>query len=222
MLLKRDAGFLVLEGCVCYRALDDRYIENTIDFATRHLLEHECLISKTDLDYTTFRWFVQLYCQAALRHGLSVIALDADSGEVIGFAINEDPYSAIAVDENIFYEVSLSFHPILDIVSLFKSGLDVISTQLQATFHLHLLGVKLCWQGNGIATRPIELSEEIAKKNGFHSMVTIATNWHLRKGYEKLEYKIIENALCKGFVVDGEKPFSHIVDGGVYLLSKKL
>ncbi|WP_018299620.1 GNAT family N-acetyltransferase [Fangia hongkongensis] len=221
LIEEKNKNTVYSAGSIAYEILSSERLEETIRFVTEHFVEHEYLTRESGLDYASFERFSRLYCQASLCHRLSIIAVDTEINEVIGFAINEDPNSPMAVDASIFYDISVNFHPFLEMLTELSARYLTIPSQEKMSFHLYLLGVKPQYQGKGIGKALVELSEIRARQKGFRYIVIEATSPPTKPICERLNYTNLGHVSYRDFTLDGEKPYEHIIDyEGPYLFIK--
>lgn len=208
---------------IVYQALDVGHLEATIDFVTQHFVKHEVLTRESGLTLESFGVFVSRYCEASIGHGLSIIALDQQTGELVGFSINEDPNSEKAVNAEQFYAIDPGYTLFLGMLSELSERFFSLESKPNYSFHLYLLGVRPSHQGRKIGTILVELSEIIAKEHGFSYLVIEAISPGTLPICLNLGYTHLGQNAYQSFVLEGKKPFAHITDyDGPHLFMKSV
>ena len=85
-----------------YQTLTESKFLETVGLIAKIFTYQEYAIKGAGLKYEDLYLFANLYCKASLKSELSIIATCAITGEVLGFCINEDPYSKNSVDTKSF------------------------------------------------------------------------------------------------------------------------
>lgn len=208
---------------IVYQTLNEDRLDETIGFVTKHFVDYEYLTRESRLTFEEFNIFSRLYCEASLKHNLSLIALDKTTNELVGFAINEDPNSEIAVDPTQFYAVSEHYTPFLKMLENLSNKYLKIAREPRNSFHLYLLGVKPSYQGRKIGKTLVEASELVAKQSEFNYIVIEATSPLTKPICENLGYTNLGSNVYKDFTIDENRPFAHVVDyDGPHLFMKEL
>ena len=197
---------------IIYQTLHEERLEETITFVAQHFVEHEYLTRESQLTIEEFTVFCRQYCEASLKHHLSIIALDKETNELIGFAINEDPNSTLAVDATQFYDISEHYIPFLNMLGELSEKHLKIEMKPNYSFHLYLLGVKPAYQGKKIGKTLVEASELVAKQHQFTYMIVEATSPVTKPICENLDYINLGNNAYKDFTLNNTKPFEHVLD----------
>lgn len=206
-----------------YHLLTEQRLEETIEFVTDLFVHHEYLTRESGLTLKEFGVFARLYCEASLKHQLSIIAIDGSSKELVGFSINEDPMSTVAVDANQFYDISDHYKPFLGMLTALNEKCWNLERKANFSFHLYLLGVKPAHQGKKIGKTLVAVSEMVAKENGFSYVAVEATSPLTKPICENLGYENLGNIVYSQFEFAGVKPYAHVTDyDGPYLFVKKL
>lgn len=213
---------LLTNNHISYQILSIDKLRETVALVTKIFAYQEYAIKGAGLTYDTFSLFAELYCKASLKTGLSIIAVDEISGEVLGFSINEDPNAESAVDISLFQETDKAydlFLALLNELNKFSNSDGIAGNNL----HLYLLGVATEHQKRGIGTNLVVATEMIAKNKGFKNILVEATSPGTKPTCEKLGYDNIGQIVYEEFEYNSEKPFSNITDyDGPYLFSKKI
>ena len=208
---------------IIYQTLTATRLEETIAFIAEHFVTYEYLTRASKLTREEFTVFCRQYCEASLIHHLSIIALDKATDELVGFAINEDAHSDNTVDTTQFYQVSDHYIPFFAMLHALSESYLKLEEKHNHNFHLHLLGVKPTHQGRKIGKTLVEASEMVAKQHEFTYIIVEATSPLTKPICEKLNYLNLGNHVYKDFVLDGEKPFKHILDyDGPHLFMRQL
>ena len=213
---------LFINNEIEYQTLSEEKLKETIALVTKVFAYQEYAIKGSGLSYNSFHLFSKLYCTASLKTLLSIIAVDINSGEVLGFSINEDPNSENAVDISLFEKSDKAyglFLALLKKLNKFSNSDGIPGNNL----HLYLLGVAIEHQKKGIGTNLVKATEMIAKTKRFKNILVEATSPGTKPTCEKLGYDNIGKIIYRDFEYNKKKPFSQITDyDGPCLFSKKI
>lgn len=140
--------------------------------------------------------------------GVSVVAIDEDSGYIVGACINKD-YRVEPVEDDNGYSDSLPIFTLVD-------ELDEAATQLSGLgkgelFHLYILAVDSDYAGQGIGKDMAARTCEIAKEKGYQhicSEVTGPISQHITLNI--LNFDEIARVNYHDFVYQGKKVFEPI------------
>ena len=174
-----------------------------------------------DLTASEFQSFVKLLCPRAATDGLTIIARDAATGEMVGALLSED---ASAPAPQGMDQLSPKFAPIFDI-------LDELVAEYRANrpppsgecAHLFLLGVSARHTGRGIARQLIAtcLAQAVAK--GYRVAVTEATNTTSQHVFARHGFEERVRRSYQQHRFNGRSYFASIADqGGPMLMERRL
>ncbi len=168
-----------------------------------------------------FEAFVRLFCPKAAVEGLTIVARQAGTRELVGALLTED--SALTVPDGMD-RLSPKFEPIFDILGQleaeYRSGQAVRPGEL---LHLFLLGVAESVTGRGVAQRLVSMCLEHGARKGYRLAVTEATNKVSQHIFRKLGFaeRVRRSYLSHRF--NGRAVFASIAEhGGPILMDRPL
>ena len=175
----------------------------------------------TGLTISEFETFVRVLCPQAAVEGLTILARDSVTGELIGALLTED--SATTLPEGMD-QLSPKFEPIFDI-------LGQLETEYRAgrhprpgeSLHLFLLGVAESSGGRGVAQQLVTRCIENGARKGYRVAVTEATNRVSQHIFRKLGFaeRVRRSYLSHRFA--GRAVFASIAEqGGPILMDRSL
>ncbi|RZF35578.1 hypothetical protein LSTR_LSTR005106 [Laodelphax striatellus] len=121
---------------------------------------------------------------STLRDGLSVMALDTETGEVIGVALNGVQHMGDlnAAQEKLEKMTDGSFKQIFGLLYSLNQTLDLFSKyEVENIFECRILSVDSRFRGRGLAKELMRRSEEVAKDAGFKVFKEDATGLFSQK-----------------------------------------
>lgn len=153
------------------------------------------------------------------RDGLSVVAIDDETGDVIGVCVNKD-YTVSPVEEDNGYSDSLPIFTLVD--QLDDAATQLINVPSNEVFHLYILAVDGNHCSEGIAAKLTERTYQIAKEKGFKQIVSEVTgpiSQHIIG--QKAGFQEIGRVNYRDFEYQGVKVFKSITDAEACLLVQK-
>lgn len=154
-----------------------------------------------------FERLVRVFDRKAEAEGLTIVARDAGTGEMIGALLSEDSASAPPDGMD---RLSAKFNPIFDILGQLDSeyrGSTIVRPGER--LHLFLLGVDERFAGQGVAQRLVSACLANGARRGYRMAVTEATNRTSQHIFRKL-----------GFVERARRSYGdHRFDGGTVFAS---
>ncbi|GAB1538935.1 hypothetical protein NUACC21_16000 [Scytonema sp. NUACC21] len=188
--------------------LDKNDLEQVI-YCLSHTFPQETMSKALEINANSFSPFAEIVCRKAIKEQLSLVAKDEESGDVIGFSILEDFVSEFPKLDGI----DTRFLPILNLLSelddWYKSNYQLKPGEV---LHLFMTGVDERYRGQGIAQKLMEEIFNVAKNNGYKSIIaecTGAITQHIRAKYGFQAIKEIE---YKTYLYNGELVFKGIDD----------
>jgi len=175
----------------------------------------------TGLTPSEFETFVRLLCPQAAVEGLTMLARNSVTGELIGALLTED--SATTLPEEMD-QLSPKFEPIFDI-------LGQLETEYRAdrqphpgeSLHLFLLGVAESVGGRGVAQHLVTSCLENGARKGYQLAVTEATNRVSQHIFRKLGFAERVRRSYSDHRFAGRAAFASIAEhGGPILMDKSL
>lgn len=133
-----------------------------------------------------FEDFVRLFCPKAAIEGLTVVARQAPTRELVGALLTEDSASALPDGMD---RLSPKFEPIFDILGQLDAEYRATWTLRPGeSLHLFLLGVAESVTGRGVAHRLITKCLDNGARKGYQLAVTEATNKVSQHIFRKLGF----------------------------------
>ena len=173
------------------------------------------------LTASEFEAFARLYCPKAAVEGLTVVARDAGTRELLGVVLTEDAASG---PPDGMAQLSPKFEPIFDILgrldAAYRGDRTVRPGEL---LHLFLLGVAESAAGRGVAQQLVSTCLEHGARRGYRLAVTEATNTTSQHLFRKLGFteRVRQSYLHHRFA--GQAVFTSIAEqGGPALMDRSL
>ncbi|CAG9858636.1 unnamed protein product [Phyllotreta striolata] len=138
---------------------------------------------------------LEKYDLLTLHEGLSVMALDTETGEIAGVALNGisrrgDIEQSL---ENMKTIDSVPYHRIFGLLNGVNKELDLFTAyNVDKIFDLRILSVDSKYRGKGLAKELFSRSEIIAEEHGFKLMKVDATSLFTQKICEAFGLKVIK------------------------------
>jgi len=168
-----------------------------------------------------FETFVGLLCPKAAVEGLTVVARQPDTGEMIGAMLTEDSASDMPDGME---RLSPKFDPIFDILGQLDAEYRAShSPSPGESIHLLLLGVAESALGRGIAQQLVSVAIENGMRKGYRRAVTEATNPISQHIFRKLGFTERVHRSYRDHRFAGQSVFTSIAEqGGPILMDKPL
>jgi len=168
-----------------------------------------------------FEAFVRLFCPRAAAEGLTVLARDAGTGELVGALLTEDGASEMPDGMD---RLSPKLDPIFDILgeldTEYRAERDV---QPGEALHLFLLGVAESAAGRGVAQQLVSACVERGASMGYRLAVTEATNKTSQHVFRKQGFVERARRSYRDHRFEGQAVFASIAEhGGPILMDKRL
>lgn len=164
----------------------------------------------------------EIVCQKAVEDGLSHIAKDAKTGELVGFIISEDMYI-----ENNFYKEKYKkidkFLPIISLVELLqKEYLAEKNIKKGELFYESMIGVYPQYQNRNIARYLYAENIEYAKTQKFSRIITEPSGIVTQRYCSRFGFKEILSINYQDYEYEGVKVFANINRHKKCVLMEKL
>jgi len=161
------------EGEIFYKALQADELEQTISCLATIFCESEPMSKALKISNNEMRELSELSCKKALAKGLSMVAKDSKTGDVVSFSLADDfmewpPEGSERTNEKIDFLLAL----VNDLDEEYKKTRKIRAGEL---FHLSFLGSSCHYQQKKIATTLIEKHLQLAKMKGFSTAVAEVT-----------------------------------------------
>lgn len=168
-----------------------------------------------------FEAFVRLLVPKAEGEGLTRVARNAETGEMIGALLNED--CAAAMPDGLD-ELSPKFDPVFDIlVPMSEEYWGDRQPQQGEALHMFLLGVAESAAGCGVAQRLVADSLALGSSKGYRKAVTEATNKTSQHIFRKLGFEERVRRSYASHHFEGQSLFASIAEqGGPILMDRTL
>jgi ribosomal protein S18 acetylase RimI-like enzyme len=170
---------------------------------------------------TEFEAFVRGYCPAAAAERLTIVARSADTGEMCGALLTDDPATAPPDGMN---RLSAKFDPIFDILGQLDTEYRGDRTPVPGeVLHLFLLGVAESCAGMGVAQRLVAECLANGSRRGYRVAVTEATNRTSQHIFRKLGFVERVRRSYRDHRYAGKAAFASIEEhGGPILMDRTL
>jgi ribosomal protein S18 acetylase RimI-like enzyme len=168
-----------------------------------------------------FEDFVRLFCSKAAAGGLTVVARNADTREMVGALLTEDSASELPDGMD---QLSPKFEPIFDILGQLDTEYRAVRTPCPGeSCHLFLLGVAESVAGMGVAQHLVTTCLENGARRGYQVAVTEATNKVSQRIFRKLGFIERAHRSYASHSFGGRSVFAAIAEqGGPILMDRSL
>jgi ribosomal protein S18 acetylase RimI-like enzyme len=167
-----------------------------------------------------FEAFVRLFCSRAAEEGLTIVARNANSGEMIGALLTEDSAS---LPPDGLERVSSKFNPIFHLLgqldSEYRAGKTLRAGEI---LHLFLLGVDGRFGGHGVGQQLLSACLENGRKRRFRLAVTEATNRTSQHIFRKHGFVERVQGSYRDHRYEGKAFFESIVEHGGPILMDRI
>ncbi len=188
------------------KVLDNNELEQTIECAAE-TFAREPMTKKMEIPPDDYKIFARLFCEKAVADGLSVVAVDDDSGDVMGFMLSDD----FMDDPPDLGNVNKGFGPILtlldDLDNKYKDANDIQSGEL---LHLFMLGISDKFAGSGVGKSITIEGMKLAQSKGFKGCILEATGVVSQHIAKKSGFEELDEVQYESFKFDGEAVFADI------------
>ncbi|MDO1447296.1 GNAT family N-acetyltransferase [Rhodocytophaga aerolata] len=198
-----------VKNAIIYEILTEKDYEGTVLCAASTFVAGEPMVTVLDIAKKDFLYFSEIFVRKAIADGLSVIAKDAVTGQVVGCMISEDfvtdPPQGI---ELVAPSLGPIFHMLGTLDERYKEHHSVKQGEI---YHQFMLGVLSTYAGKGIGHRLTIESERLAKAKRYKAImceVTGPVSQHIF--LNQLGYKEVDAIAYHDFVYEGQHIFKHI------------
>lgn len=173
------------------------------------------------LTASEFEAFARLLCPKAITEGLTIVARNSDTRELVGVMLTEDCASAMPDGME---HLSRKFNPILDILGqLTAEYWGDRSPPPGEALHLFLLGVSERAAGRGVARRLVAECLQHGTRKSYRLAVTEATNRVSQHIFRKHGFEERVRRSYASHRFDGRAYFASIAEhGGPMLMDRSL
>ncbi|MGD9587690.1 MAG: GNAT family N-acetyltransferase [Pyrinomonadaceae bacterium] len=168
-----------------------------------------------------FEDFVRLFCPKAALEGVTIVARNASTRQLVGALLAED--CAAELPEGMD-RLSPKFEPIFDILGQLDTDYRATRTPRHGeSLHLFLVGVAESVAGQGVAHQLVSRCLENGAGKGYQLAVTEATNKVSQHIFRKLGFTERVHRSYSNYRFNGRAVFESIADqGGPILMDKSL
>jgi ribosomal protein S18 acetylase RimI-like enzyme len=201
------------------------YVPSQAEEMTRLLADafahHEGLSVAAGLSEAQFAMFVRTFLPQVAEEKLTIVARFADSGEMVGALLTNDPTRETAPSSETLHE---KFGPVAGIlgqlVATYKAGREPRPGEM---LHLYLLGVSDRVAGRGIGQQLVSACVENGARRGYQVAFAEAAGRASQHIFRKLGFAERAYISYQDYVFNGRKVFESIAyEGGPTLMEKLL
>jgi ribosomal protein S18 acetylase RimI-like enzyme len=162
--------------------------------------------------------FVEVLLPKFLREGLSIVARDAQTGEIAGAQLNDEMEFDLPVELARFEWTAPVFALSNELYrQYFQGGLP----QPNEAVHIFIIGVSRLYRGKSIAHQLVGLSLERARARGYRRAVVEATGLISQHLLRKAGFTTRVEIPYATFEYDGKRPFENTGDHPSIMLMDK-
>jgi hypothetical protein len=199
-----------LQTEVVYKVLDGTHGEAVVECVARLFAEREPMVLALGLSVDQMRPFVTLICERAVEEELSVVALDAATGQLLGGLLATD-FGAEAQPEAADWQRACEpLLPVLELLGQLEQPFRAVE-DLSPGKYLQVLMAASLSPSRGIYTRLREEAHRRAARRGFTHVVGepsgVATQHVL---VHKWQQQVVAEVCYRDFEFDGERVFQAI------------
>lgn len=220
MTEKMNSDMLKEKEGIIYKVLQADDLEQTIKCISEVFPRNEPTTKELGITPFEFYSYAEIYCKKALKEGLSVVAKDKVTGNVIGFCISED--LASEPPEGIEM-INPKFHPVMALLNSldeeYKKSHKVEKGQI---LHLVMAGVSQHYEGRNVVTTLTAENLKHAKLKNYSGAVAEATglvSQHIAR--DKLGFKEMFEIEYKSFIYGEKHIFKNIENSPSCILLEK-
>ena len=194
-----------------FQILTENDLESAIYCLESAFLSGEPMFKALSLTNEQFSSGVKVICQRVVKQGLSVIAKDSSSGEVVGCAIGKD-FMTDMLDGT--EAVSPKLYPVFQLLETLDENYQAQhSVQPGELLHFLLLGVIKPFANQGIGRILALELHEVAKTHDYQGVIMEATGPISKHIFlNRLNYQEIDAISYQEFEYEGQKVFSSITE----------
>ena len=168
---------IAVKNGITYELLKEKYLEQTINCLVDAFTSAEPMARAIKITPREFYPFAEIICKKAVRDGLSHIAKDSTTSQIIGAIISEDLSTELS-EEN-FKNFSEKFGAVFQLLRELHEQYEIKKKLVTGKlFHIFLLGVKKQdrkYRSGKIAVNLIEKNLNLANQKGFSGAIAECT-----------------------------------------------
>lgn len=210
--LREKKNFSLLAGKkeIIFEMLAIKDLEETIACIVDVFPRAEPMTKAMEITSDEFYPFAEIYCKKAVREGLSLVARDKATGNVIGFLISENLASE---PPNGIETINEKLLPIIKLLD----GLDenykeeALELNERNILRLFMVGVSKHYEGLNLATTLIEKNLKLAAQKSYSRAIGEATNsvtQHILR--DKLGFDEKFSIKYKSYTYNGKQVFKNV------------
>jgi RimJ/RimL family protein N-acetyltransferase len=209
-------------GRICIRPLTHETADATAELYTRVFLNDEPMTRRHGIDPDEFLPFACEYLRFCADRGLSVIATDRMTDEVIAFVLSSD----LTTDWNAagprIGRLLSFFQESMEIIEELESQcMDLHDVAPGTVLHIFQVGARRRYRGKGLVTCMVRHTLAMAKEKGFTMVVADCTGPASTRVCERCGFVRAAYIAYDEFFVNGRAFFSG-VPGGITLMVRNL
>ncbi|TNV75899.1 hypothetical protein FGO68_gene6523 [Halteria grandinella] len=192
-----------------FRVLKPEELDDALKFAAKIFSESEPLTHSTKATYEQmYEHLYKPFLHQFQELGDLQIGAFKD-GKLVGASLNNDVYSTVPLSGTI-----------IDILEPVLSCLDVVQHQLEHEgfltkepkkyFHVFFVATAPEMKGQGIATKVLDMAQQLALEAGFKFSYIECTNPGMVRASQKSGFEILKTQSYKEFEYKGEHPFENL------------
>ncbi|XP_063217850.1 arylalkylamine N-acetyltransferase 1-like, partial [Bacillus rossius redtenbacheri] len=130
------------------------------------------------------------YSTGCLDEGLSVAAINASTGQLVGVCLNglDEPGHLPEMEAKVAGCKNTKFRKILGLLASVEQGADIFTRfpDVRKVLEVRIMSVDASWRGRGIAKALLDRSRELAKEKGFDMLRVDCTSHFSARAVERL------------------------------------
>ncbi|MFB8794904.1 MAG: hypothetical protein U7126_11950 [Microcoleus sp.] len=208
---------------IVYEILQSQDLSSTIECLATVFPGSEPLTHCLGITKEYYYPVAEIVCHKAVEDGLSHIAKDAQTGEVVGFRISEDLHTREDKSYQDKFNEFEKFLPISSLVESLQSQYlqDKVLSKGQMLYH-SLLGVDPRYQNRQIPKYLYDENIDHAKNQNFSRIITEATGMVSQRLCSRFGFKEILSINYQDYEYEGVKVFANITRHKKCVLMEKL
>jgi ribosomal protein S18 acetylase RimI-like enzyme len=165
-----------------------------------------------------FKQFVEALLPKFLREGLSIVARDAQTGEIAGAQLNDEMGLDLPVELSQFEWVA----PVVALAEeMYRQYFEGHAVNPNESAHFFLIGVFRSYRGKGVGHRLLELSLEHARARGYRRAVVEASGLISQHILRKAGFTTRVEIPYATFEYEEKRPFENTGDHPSIMLMDK-
>ncbi|KAL3266544.1 hypothetical protein HHI36_010712 [Cryptolaemus montrouzieri] len=137
-----------------------------------------------------------------MKDGLSLVALDPETGRIAGAILNGISHRGDVEQELEKMKCidDIKFHRLMGLLFTHNADVELFKKyHVEKIFELRILSVDADFRGKGLAQKLVEKSEELAKEQGFTLLKVDATSFYTQKICEKFGFKTVKTIVYRDY-----------------------